>query len=47
MGIVAFYDKSSDTFASQCIHFLGYRSHIQFRCNGDKTDYRVVLKPIR
>lgn len=37
MDIVAFYDKSSDTFVSQCIHFLEYRSHIQFRCNGDKT----------
>lgn len=37
MDIVAFYDKSSDTFVSQCIHFLEYRSHIQFRCNDDKT----------
>lgn len=37
MDIVAFYDKNSDTFVSQCIHFLEYRSHIQFRCNGDKT----------
>lgn len=37
MDIITFYDKSSDTFVSRCIHFLEYRSHIQFRCNGDKT----------